>query len=334
MKPWLETIARVDTVYLAACALIYKSLQRAEVESVTLGSKCDLVSGHAFKSADFVPDGIRLLRNINVKPDHIDWTQKVTLPQEMAARYERFRLHDGDLVMSMDGPVTKQGLKIAFVGKGDLPALLLQRVCRLEARNGLEKSYLYHILHTEDFVEYLARANRSIAIPHVSAAQLKAYEIRLLHTSEQRQVATFLDAVKRNASREDWPELPPLISDQRRIVALIEELAARIEEARGLRRQSVEEGVLLVASSRARIFEEALAGETTRLDSCVTLERGKFSHRPRNDPRFFGGSHPWIQIAEIEASNKYIHDWTQTLNDAGLAISRKFPRGTLLISRS
>jgi type I restriction enzyme, S subunit len=47
---------------------------------------------------------------------------------------------------------------------------------------------------------------------------------------------------------------------------------------------------------------------------------------------FFGGEHPWIQIAEIEASDKYIRRWTETLNNAGLAVSRKFPKGTLLIS--
>src|ERR1017187_5105723 len=53
---------------------------------------------------------------------------------------------------------------------------------------------------------------------------------------------------------------------------------------------------------------------------------------PRNEPRFFGGVHPWIQIGEIESSNKYIRAWTQTLNDDGLKISKKFPRGTVLIS--
>jgi type I restriction enzyme S subunit len=125
--------------------------------------------------------------------------------------------------------------------------------------------------------------------------------------------------------------LPPL-PEQRRIVARIEELAAKIEEARGLRRQAVEEAEALVVAAQARVFEEALTQGTTRLDNLATLERGKFSHRPRNDPRFFGGNHPWIQIAEIEASKKYIQQWSQTLNDDGLTISRKFPKGTLLVS--
>jgi type I restriction enzyme, S subunit len=125
--------------------------------------------------------------------------------------------------------------------------------------------------------------------------------------------------------------LPPL-EEQRRIVARIEELAAKIEEARGLRRQAVEAAEALIVASRAELFKQASRKGTTRLDNMAILERGKFSYRPRNDPRFFSGNHPWIQIGEIEASDKYIRSWSKTLNDAGLAISRKFPKGTLLIS--
>lgn len=125
--------------------------------------------------------------------------------------------------------------------------------------------------------------------------------------------------------------LPPL-DEQRRIVARIEELAAKVEEARELRRQSVEESEALIIANRAKVFQEASKKQITRFDKIATLERGKFSHRPRNDPHFFGGEHPWIQIAEIETSGKYISDWSETLNDEGLAISRKFPKGTLLIS--
>lgn len=125
--------------------------------------------------------------------------------------------------------------------------------------------------------------------------------------------------------------LPPL-EEQRRIVARIEELAAKVEEARGLRSETIKEANALLISERAKVFEKAAKQKTARFSDLADLERGKFSHRPRNDPRFFGGNHPWIQIGEIEASGKYIRHWTQTLNDEGLAISHKFPKGTLLIS--
>jgi len=124
----------------------------------------------------------------------------------------------------------------------------------------------------------------------------------------------------------------PSLEVQQRIVTRIEELATRIEEARGLRREATQEANTFTDVTRSRIFMEASEKGTVQLNNVAKLERGKFSHRPRNDSRFFSGEHPWIQIAEIESSDKYIRKWTQTLNDAGLAISRKFPKGTLLIS--
>jgi len=125
--------------------------------------------------------------------------------------------------------------------------------------------------------------------------------------------------------------LPPL-AEQRRVVARIEELAGQIQEARRLRQEAVEEREALVGAKASSIFRTAIVRGKTSLESVALLERGKFSHRPRNEPRFFGGEHPWIQIGEIENASKYIRSWTQTLNDDGLAISKKFPRGTVLIS--
>jgi type I restriction enzyme, S subunit len=55
--------------------------------------------------------------------------------------------------------------------------------------------------------------------------------------------------------------LPPL-TEQRRIVARIEELAAKIEEARGLRRQAVEEAKVLVNASARRLLSGVNVEET------------------------------------------------------------------------
>jgi type I restriction enzyme S subunit len=125
--------------------------------------------------------------------------------------------------------------------------------------------------------------------------------------------------------------LPPL-SDQRRIVARLEELGAQIEEACRLRKEALKGAEGLFEQARAQVFKQAPSHGVRTLSETATLERGKFSHRPRNDQQFFGGNHPWIQIAEIERSTKYIREWSETLNDAGLAISKKFPKGTVLIS--
>ncbi|OGT78904.1 MAG: hypothetical protein A3I78_03075, partial [Gammaproteobacteria bacterium RIFCSPLOWO2_02_FULL_56_15] len=62
------------------------------------------------------------------------------------------------------------------------------------------------------------------------------------------------------------------------------------------------------------------------------IVRGKFTHRPRNDPAFYGGEYPFVQTGDITAASKYIRKYSQTLNDLGLSVSKIFPRGTLVMS--
>ncbi len=72
--------------------------------------------------------------------------------------------------------------------------------------------------------------------------------------------------------------------------------------------------------------------ESKPLKQAAEVARGKFTHRPRNEPRFYGGEIPFIQIGDISSSNRYIRHYTQTLNEDGLKISRLFPVGTVVIA--
>jgi len=125
--------------------------------------------------------------------------------------------------------------------------------------------------------------------------------------------------------------LPPL-SEQHRIVRKIANISMKVIEAKGHHNHSSQNLEAFYTSCRAKAIQDALLKGSKLFADAATLERGKFSHRPRNDQRFFGGTHPWIQIGEIESANKYIKKWSITLNDEGLAISRKFPKGTVLVS--
>jgi len=69
-----------------------------------------------------------------------------------------------------------------------------------------------------------------------------------------------------------------------------------------------------------------------RLEDIATVERGKFSVRPRNDPRYYGGLTPFIQTGDIASSGGYLKYYTQTLNKEGVSISKLFPSGTILIT--
>lgn len=68
------------------------------------------------------------------------------------------------------------------------------------------------------------------------------------------------------------------------------------------------------------------------LESLAEVERGKFSVRPRNDPRYFGGEMPFIQTGDVTGSDVYLKGYTQTLNDDGIRVSKVFPADTILIT--
>jgi type I restriction enzyme S subunit len=68
------------------------------------------------------------------------------------------------------------------------------------------------------------------------------------------------------------------------------------------------------------------------LTEIASIERGRFLHRPRNEPRFYGGSTPFVQTGDVVRSAGRIREFSQSLNDDGVAISHVFPAGTILIT--
>lgn len=71
---------------------------------------------------------------------------------------------------------------------------------------------------------------------------------------------------------------------------------------------------------------------TARLKRHVRIIRGQFGHRPRNDPAFYNGPYPFIQTGSISAADKFITEFTQTLNEDGLRISKLFPANTVVMT--
>ncbi len=136
--------------------------------------------------------------------------------------------------------------------------------------------------------------------------------------------------------------LPP-IREQQRILRLIEPAQAATDELRLLHAS----GHLLFQSLIEEIFKRGLEGEDYQfadgvkypkswplkpLGELASVERGKFSHRPRNLPEFFGGPYPFIQVTEIANSIGTLAPSASSLSELGVKYSRSFPAGTVLIS--
>ena len=68
------------------------------------------------------------------------------------------------------------------------------------------------------------------------------------------------------------------------------------------------------------------------LENVCEIKRGKFSYRPRNEPRFYGGKYPFIQTGDVARANGGSISYTQTLNDEGLSISKLFQPPVVVIT--
>jgi len=136
--------------------------------------------------------------------------------------------------------------------------------------------------------------------------------------------------------------LPPL-TEQEKIAAVLLKIQRAIETHDKII-QSLHD---LKKSTMEYVFTQGLRGEKTKmteigeipkswevvpLGQIASIERGKFTHRPRNDPDYYGGDIPFIQTGGVTQSNGRIRTYSQTLNERGLSISKIFPSGTILIT--
>ncbi|NOT99579.1 MAG: N-6 DNA methylase, partial [Sideroxydans sp.] len=113
--------------------------------------------------------------------------------------------------------------------------------------------------------------------------------------------------------------LPPL-AIQQEIVAEIEGYQKIIDGARQV-----------VAAYQPRINVQP-DWPIIPLDETCDIQRGKFSHRPRNEPRFYGGKYPFIQTGDIVRADGGKIEHTQTLNDDGLSVSKLFQPPIVVIT--
>ena len=69
-----------------------------------------------------------------------------------------------------------------------------------------------------------------------------------------------------------------------------------------------------------------------KLEDIAKVERGKFTPRPRNNPIYYDGEYPFVQTGDIKGAFVYLDKHSQTLNKKGLAVSKLFPKDTILIT--
>ena len=184
--------------------------------------------------------------------------------------------------------------------------------------------YVHYLLRNPRYIAQYLRQSKGIRVNQwdLDPEEFQRIELLLPPKAEQNQIFNFLD--------HETAKIDRLIAKQEQLIALLQE-----------KRQAV----------ISHAVTKGLNPDATMKDSGVEwlgqvpehwvvksykfackIYRGKFGHRPRNDPAFYDGQYPFIQTGDIARAGKYVTEYSQTLNDRGKEVSQLFPTGTLMMT--
>jgi type I restriction enzyme S subunit len=166
-----------------------------------VGRETEILPGFAFKSTGYTDSArdIKLLRGDNIVPGGLRWDEVKRWPNNGAGEFSKYALQDGDVVLAMDRTWIKGGIKLAQICDADLPCLLVQRVARLRPTNGLNKRYLYNLIGSKQFCDYVLSIQTGTGVPHISGGQIAAFRFRKPPQDEQLKIVSILDELSREA---------------------------------------------------------------------------------------------------------------------------------------
>ena len=225
------------------------------------------------------------------------------------------------VVSNTDGPSIVIGRKGSFgkVHFSEQPAFAIDTTYFVDRNyTHADLRWLFYLLASSG----LDTVSRDSAIPGLNRDDAYRMACPYPPPEEQAAIVRYLDHADELISR--------YIGAKERLIALLE------EQRQAVIHQAVTRGLDPNAPSKQSSVEW-LADvpqhwQLPEIKQVSKILRGKFAHRPRNDPSLYGGIYPFIQTGDVAAANGIIRTHRQTLNQQGLAVSTMFPAGTLVMT--
>ncbi len=172
-------------------------------EGTTLKANIELSTGFAFKSKFYTDneDDILLLRGDNIMQGNFRWQDAKRWNKSEYHDYEKYQLQENDIVLAMDRPWVKAGLKCAKLTINEMPSLLVQRTARLRANSKIDSSFLYHLIRSRGFITYLLKGQTGLGVPHISGPQILSFSFSRPLLTEQQKIVQQLDKLSAETKR-------------------------------------------------------------------------------------------------------------------------------------
>lgn len=142
--------------------------------------KCNLSSististGFPFKGQLYTDSGIRVVRGENVTIGSLRWDSIKCWNTDLD-KYDKYYLKEDDVVIGMDG--SRVGKNRARINANQLPLLLAQRVACVRSNEFSDQKFLYYLIFSDRFEEYVNRIQTGSSIPHISQKQIEDFPV-------------------------------------------------------------------------------------------------------------------------------------------------------------
>lgn len=216
----------------------------------------------------------------------------------------------------------------------------------LRSRGAVLPEYLWRFIRQESFrAEAQKVMSGAVGQQRVPADYLKAQRLPLAPIAEQKRIVERIDRLTTRTSlaRAELDHIPELVKKYKAQLLI---KAFKGELTRDWRATKKQEKSIF-GRERTEIRKQFVAGverdfippysipsswRWLALPEIGDIDRGRSRHRPRNDPRLFGGFFPFVQTGDVRAADRFLTNYNETYSEFGLAQSRLWPTGTVCIT--
>jgi type I restriction enzyme S subunit len=277
-------------------------------------SVCNVVSGNAFKSKDFVETGVPVVKISNVQSGYYLIKNQEYLPQSFVEdKNSSFFVNPEDLLMALTRPITNGKLKVCHYPKGSVTGLLNQRVCKLKFDIELDNKYCEYYLLTNSFMKLVEENLSETLQPNLSPRTLLTLPFVIAPLAEQKRIVEKLDSLLAQVDtiQQRLNNLPNIIKRFRQSVLAAAVSGKLTEQWRG--------------ENQAEEWNWLTLGDVSTVATGSTPKR--------TEPTFWDSSDvPWLTSSVT--GNEFCDTATQFVSNKAVKECRLkvFPSGSLLLA--
>ena len=250
-----------------ASSLIFNKLVEAKFPVVAIRDVAENVQYGYTEKAAKEEIGPKYVRITDLQDGQIKWE---TVPYCKCEQPEQYLLSENDLLFARTGATTG---KTHLVRENPPSAVFASYLIRVRPQKSINPEYLYSFFQSDLYWSQVSDKKEGSAQPNVNGQKLSNIQIPILDKQLQTAINEFLAVVRlrQDGFDKELPELPSPLTEQRRIVARIEALAARVAAAQSLRRQADDLTRLYEASIAKSVFKLQLENNGTSSDNLPEL---------------------------------------------------------------